>query len=745
MIDFKDYQSVVANLPAVQTVEHDNRQAARESDHFLNKSNGQWEPDVFRKSNGKPRYQFDLCTPVVDQIVGPMEESDFSIVVRPSGGEASKEDAETYNGLIRNLENLSGARDIYNAAARQMVSTSIAGWRVVHDWVDGDSFDQDLLIKPINNFRDRVWYDPNAELPDMSDAKYCYVMQSMSKDAYDEEFPEGSGQSVGDDRQTDVYTFKKDEVVVGELVYREPTTQELVLMSNGAVYVDDEKFKSVADELSARGVTETRRRKRDTFKVFTRLFDGGGWLSEPQETVFSLLPVIPIYANFSISENKVIYWSAVEKLMDSQRVYNYAKSRQIEEGALAPRAKMWLTREQASADIDSLATLNTNTKPVQFWKFKEGEPPPFQIGGAQINPGLQQTAADAGADVQNISGVHPAQLGNNPGIQSGVALELQQNKGDVATLKYFNALQRGIQATARVLVDAIPKTYDAKRQVRLLGIDGTEEVVVLNDVVVDEQTGKPVSLNDLSKGQYDVTVDVGEAFHNRQQKTVKAITEIAAVDPTILQTGSDIMLRNISAPGMDLLADRKRMQMVDAGLIPPDQMTEEEVAAQQEAQDTQGQQPDALLIAAQAEVEKANAQRIKADADAQDKLRASQIKAEQILLEHERATTKQEVESGKLEIQIQKMQIDQLNKDKEFALKEAKLLQDQMKLNQDIESARVNDLNTSADTLGKIRDAMGNEVTIVGPHNTEAYIGQATDLQEQITGEPLTVSDESER
>ena len=64
-----------------------------------------------------------------------------------------------------------------------------------------------------------------------------------------------------------------------------------------------------------------------------------GWQDDkPKKTVFKdWLPIVPVLANFDVIDGKVIYYGAVEKLMDPQRVFNYTKSREVEEGALAPR------------------------------------------------------------------------------------------------------------------------------------------------------------------------------------------------------------------------------------------------------------------------------------------------------------------------------------------------------------------------------------------------------------------------
>jgi hypothetical protein len=151
--------------------------------------------------------------------------------------------------------------------------------------------------------------------------------------------------------------------------------------------------------------------------VYSRLFDGGGWLTDEQKTVFSQVPVIPTYGNFKVIEEKTVYRGAVQKLMDPQRVMNYSLSREIEEGALAPRAKYWMTAAQSAGHEDKLKSLNTNSDPVQFYNPDPEAPgPPQQNGGAQINPGLR-TISEAMRNIMGqTAGMFAANMGDNPGL-----------------------------------------------------------------------------------------------------------------------------------------------------------------------------------------------------------------------------------------------------------------------------------------------------------------------------------------
>ena len=618
---FTDHKAVVESLEKIKEADHDMRERARENAAFVRHTAGQWESSWWEAAKDKPRYVFDLVNPIIDQIHGDIGKLDFDIRVSPAGGEATQDDAQLYDGIIRNIENISGARDIYNRATRRMLTSGFAAWRVAQEYVDDNTFDQDLLLKPIHNAIDRVWLGPHEEA-DGSDARYGFVLTGVDKTTYDEKYPDRAGKGLSQDRSQSTYYNRHDLIMVGELLYLKPEERELVLCNNGDVY-EAEKWEQVADEMAAMGVQEERRRKRNVDVCFSRLFDAEGWITEPRETVFqNWIPLIPLYADFDIDEDKVTYRSPVDMLMDPQRVFNYSLSREIEEGALAPRAKYWMTSEQAAGHEEELAEMNTSASPIQLYNADPEAPgAPQQSGGAQINPGLRNISEAMRGIIGQSAGMFAANMGDNPGLQSGKAIDALQEKGENGNNKYTEARETAQRHTARILVNAIPRVYEHGRQVRLLKEDGSSEMKVLGQPVLDQQTGEVVYLHDLTQGTYDVTCSSGPSFKNRQNETVSVLSELAVADPTIIQQAGDILTGNITAPGMDTVAKRRRLQMFQQGMIHPDEYTDEE-KQMAEAQAQQPPQPDPNMVLAQAEFEKAAADH----KDAQNKTMEIQAK-----------------------------------------------------------------------------------------------------------------------
>jgi hypothetical protein len=687
-------------LGEAQDTDFDNREMVREADLFLNKRDGQWEPQIISKFKNKPRYTLDECNPIVDDIMGEMEESEFSIKVIPFGGEASMKLALAYEGILRGIEVMSNASDIYMHAARLMVGCGMNAWRVVTDYRDDNSWQQDLLIQSIPNAVDSVWFDPGATKRTMEDSDECWVLSSLTKYDYDREFPDGSGESVGYNARYQSYSYRKpSEVIIGEYLYRKEKEREIARMSDGSVYVIDDKFHSMRPNFVANKVSVEATRKRKYHVVYQKLFDGRDWLTDEAKTVFQWIPVIPTFGNFTISENKVIYWGIVEKLMDPQRIINYAESRKIEEGALAPRGKYWMTKDQAmSPDVElSLRTLNTNADPVQFYDWAEGQPAPVFQGSPQSNPGLVETSASAQNYIQRTSGTFDEARGTAPSHRSGKAIGLLQTKSDNPKRKWFKAMEIPIAHTNRIIMDAIPKIYDTRQEMVMIGEDySTVDSITIHDRIMNLSTGQFEEINDLSKGVYTAKVSSGPAFHSRQQETVNTIHELGSVDPTLVHLGGDVLLSNVSAPGIDKLAERKRLQLVKEGLIPEKQLTDEE----KKMLAAQPKQPDAMMVAAQAEMEKAKAEQMKA-----------QLKATEAEIKATQQQAKIELESMKLSIKAQETNQQQT----------IEALQ-----------AVTNQIKTQAETLKIIGETLGAD-SIITPEILSAFRQQAIELRQSVT------------
>jgi hypothetical protein len=605
----KSSQSCLMAFQKAQESEHDLREQAREADSFVLDKDGQWQDSVVQAMGNRPRFTLDKVSGLLEDMMAEVEGMDFGIRVRPAGGGASKDTAEVFAGIIRHIEDQSNASNIYRNSIRRIMRRGVTFIRLKTDWADSDSFEQDIRIKDISNSIDRCWLGFHEEA-DGSDAAEGWVVHALTPDEFEERYGRKC-QSIGidDDNASQYREYKPELALYLEYLYKKPYKKTVAQLSDGRTIEVTKETQSILDELSVNGVTVQRQKTVNSFKVYSRFLDASDWLDKEMETVWCSIPIIPVYGSFEISENKLIYAGVVRRLMDPQRIYNYSKSREIEEGALAPRKKLVMSFNQAKNPVTQrqLQNMNTSADPVLFVTPDQEAPPPFETSGPQINPNLANTAQGANADMVEISGVYSAQQGQNPRYQSGDAIELMIGKGDAKTTRWLNCMAIAMRRIAMMLIKAIPKVYDTQRQLRIMNLDGTEQEVTINEEVFDQQTGRMVVLNDMSQGKYDVTVSLDKAYKTQRQEAADRLAQMAAIDPSLITEAADLLYGALDVPGADEIRERKRLQLLKAGAIPDSQMTDEEkeevdkiLKSQQQQQDQQQQEMAPVSQAMQA-------------------------------------------------------------------------------------------------------------------------------------------------
>ena len=708
MVNFEDHGKVLQMLSKAQDADADMRDQVRETNAFLTARDGQWEagylPDI-----KMPKYTLDKCNPIVDSIASQIEEQEFAVKVKPADGQASKDTAVIYDGLIRNIQNISNAVAVFNGVSRRSIATGLSGCRVVQEYASPDSFDQDLMIKPLSDFENRVWFGP-YELSDASDAMYCWVFEAMSPDDYEAQYPEGSKQGLTQDFWEDIWFDKPDVIMVAEFIYKTYKTVELVKMSDGEVYEDDEDFKRVVEELRETGVIEVNRKTKKICEIKTRMMDGKDWLTPEQDTVFRDLPVIQCAANFQITQNKPVYWGAIDKLLDQQRLYNYSFSKQVAETALAPTETIVMTNEQAVGN--DYSRINSNPRPVTTYTHVDGQPAPYKMPPPSVNPALEVIKQSTSNDINASAGQFNANMGNNAGLQSGAAIGLQIDKGDSSNLKYVQDREAFVGRVGQILVNAIPYTYDAERQIRIVGEDGTEDMETINTSIFDNETQQVVELNNMAAGTYDVVCNAQKTFKNRQDTMNNTILQLAAVKPEILDFAADIIFKNADGAGLDAISERYRAQMLPQGIIPQEQWTDEELAQAQAAQQAAAQQPqeptiDEQLAQSQLMMGRAELQKVKvqtANLQQEGKIAAVKLNQAQQTLD-----MKGDEQAFRQQLDINRQLSERLQSQQET-------------------------INTMAETMDKLKGVLGVD-GVIGPNTTEALANQAlsvTQAQEAV-------------
>lgn len=565
----------VKRFARAEDKERSQRSLALEDIKFAQTEDGQWEDNAKETRANRPRFTINRVAGAIDQLIGDQRQNRTDIKVRPISGGATEETAKVMSGLIRNIESTSKASNAYDTAFDEVVNGGFGGWRVITEYSDDDIFSQDIKIKPINTATTSLWFDDSAKDYDKRDAQWAFMTVDMPKEEHKEKYKDSPVVDWSQDqlRKSGCLDWVSDNSVrVAEYWVKEPVTKELALLSDGRV-IDMGEEKAVIDDLAKQGITVEKKRKVKSHKVMMYLMDGAGVIGKAQEWAGKYIPLIPMYGRQSHIEGKTYTRGLVRFAKDANRIYNYATSAAVETTALTPKDPIWITAKQAEGHVPQLENFNTKNTPFLLYNADPQAPGAPQRGGAPaVNAPLLQQIQQAGMDLYHVTGMQPPSIGANPELKSGKAIQSQERLGDRGSYVFTDNLTKSIEYTGEILIDLIPRIYDTKRQVRIMQQDGESENVEINTVnqeVINEETGKPTLVNDLSVGKYDVETETGPAFATQRQESAQQIIQLMTQSPEFAALAMDLVAKDLPILESKELTKRVRKQMISNGTIEP--------------------------------------------------------------------------------------------------------------------------------------------------------------------------------
>jgi hypothetical protein len=543
----------------------------------------QWDAHLTRKRRNRPCYEFNRLRQLIRRVTGQQLQNKPDIKVRPSK-DGTSEVAEVLNGLIRNIEVDSHAETAYDTAFNWACGGGYGVLRVVAEYESEDSFDQVLKIKTVYDPMTVRW-DPGCKELDNRDARYCFVYDVISKEEFKTRWPDAEMADIDVDPgissiQRDWYY--EDTVRIAEYWYKKPATKTIYQLSDGTV-VDAEEFDPIADEAANPPVdpqtgqpefpplTIKSQRDVDYDEVWSVLVSGMGQLEKPSQWGGSRIPIVPQWGDIITIDGKRIFSGMTRFSRDSQTIHNFEMSAMVEVIAKMPNSALMATPKMIEGLKSYYERLGYDDPPVLLYNPDDQAPGlrPERQPLSGLPPGMAQLAAMASDEMKATAGVYDASIGAQSNETSGRAILARNAQGDTANFVYIDNQMKAMKSIGEILVDAIPHYYDATRQIRILGADMQEKVVDVNRPMIDQQTGEEFIINDLSRGNYDVTVTVGKSFDTQRLEVADAAQALASSPGPVGALAQYLLIKNLDVPGMDEFTDAVRTILVKQGLLPP--------------------------------------------------------------------------------------------------------------------------------------------------------------------------------
>ena len=536
----------------------------------------QWPADVLatrgavqgQTINARPCLTINKLPQHVRQVTNDQRQNRPGAKVIPVDDNADVEVADIFNGMIRHIEYISDADVAYDTACENQVSYGEGYLRLLTEYCEDNTFDQDIKIGRVRNSFS-VYMDPTIQDPTGADAKWCFVTEDVTKAEFERMYPDASPittlQSLGVGDQSISNWLNEDTIRIADYYYIDYDRTTLNLYPGNAT-----AFEGTPEDKQLRAIYGKPKKSRESDRARVKYCKINGYeILEEREWAGKYIPVIRIVGNEFEVDGRLYVSGLVRNAKDAQRMYNYWVSQEAEMLALAPKAPFIGYGGQFEGYENQWKTANT-----QNWPYLEVNPDVTDGQGGMLplpqraqppmaSSGLLQAKAGASEDIKSTTGQYNASLGMGSNERSGKAILARQREGDVGTYHYGDNLARGVRHVARQLVDLIPKIYDTQRIARIIGEDGETKMVKINpeqeqpvNKIVDERGIVMEKIYNPGVGKYDVVAITGPGYATKRQEALEAMAQLLQGNPQLWAVAGDLFVKNMDWPGAQEMSKR---------------------------------------------------------------------------------------------------------------------------------------------------------------------------------------------
>ena len=622
------HQEALIDFDNIQAAMRDERLQCLQDRRFYSIAGAQWEGPLAEQFENKPKFEVNKVHLSVMRIINEYRNNRITVDFISKEGDEDDRLADACDGLYRADEEDSVADEAYDNAFEEAVGGGFGAWRLRNEYeneYDDEDDRQRIRIEPIYDADSTVFFDLNAKRQDKSDARSCYVLTAMTRDAYKEQWNDDPTSWPKDISERFFDWATPDMIYVAE-VYKVEERSEIVRVFQ-TIDGEEERYsqkefeddETLEETLAAVGSVEVRQKRVKRRKVRKYLMSGGGILEDHGYIAGTEIPVVPVYGKRWFVDNVERCMGHVRLAKDPQRLKNMQLSKLGEISALTPIEKPIFLPEQVAGHEMMWAEDNLKNypyllvNPVQDANGNEMASGPIgYTKPPQIPAAMAALLQITEQDMQDILGRQEAGEEMVSNI-SGKAVELIQSRLDMQSFIYMSNMAKAVKRSGEIWLSmARDVLVEPGRKMKAVGQQGELSTIEIGRPVLNEETGEVEYENDISRAKFDVSVDVGPSSSSKRQATVRALVGMITIsqDPETRMVLTAMAMMNMEGEGIWEVRDFFRKRLVQMGVIKP---TEDEAAEMMMA--LQNQQPDPQSLYLQAEAAKAQAQAVKAQAD----------------------------------------------------------------------------------------------------------------------------------
>jgi hypothetical protein len=542
------------------TADSQNRAEALDDLTFLKGDQWPAKQKRQREMDGRPCLTINKLPTFLHQVTNDQRQNKAAIKVSPVGLKSNPKTAEIIQGMIRHIEYDSAADVAYDTALNSAAAIGFGYFRIVPEYEKDDSFNQVLRVKRIRNSF-TVSLDPAGVEPDGSDIQFGIVTEKMTHDEFKARHPRAEITTQGFDFRT-----------VGGGVYQDWIWDNMVRVAEYYKFeYEPAMLYQLADGTTTFDLPQGVVPKAKRMSVKKKLM----WYKisplevlEKTQIMCDWIPIFPVYGEEIDIDGEIYRCGLIRNAKDPAMMYNFWMTSATEEVSLRPKTPFIGAIGQFEGQEKRWAQANTRSFPYLEYNAVtvEGQlaPPPSRQPMADVPVGVLTMAQHANDNIKATTGLFDSSMGAAGNATSGKQELAQQKQGNVANYHFTDNFFRTLRHAGKCMLNMIPHYYDTERVIQIMNEDGTQSSAVVNSL----DTEAAIVINDLTIGDYAVTISVGPSYATMRAEAADAMVQFGQSWPKLMDIAGDQVVKAMNWPGADDIAKRI------ARTIPPEIMND---------------------------------------------------------------------------------------------------------------------------------------------------------------------------
>ena len=608
---------------------------AQEDMRFVDVDGGQWEGDYGNRfGSDRTRLELDMVSDAVESFLSDWNENRMGVEFKPFGSKTTKDDSRLINGIyMADFEDNDGKLAVDNAVDESS-KCGIGHVKVATQFEDNEDPENDfqrVTFEPVYESYMTIVWDRASKWINKKDARRCVELIPFIEEDFEDKYPGKDPVSAytpetANWMSSNWFVNTPSRIFVAARYDVEEKREKVFVYSNlqtSEIEVYSQKDHDDVKEELKKSEFHTLLRERDIVKaeVTKVVFSGKEVLEEKRRIIGKHIPFVPFYGYRSYVDGVEHYRGIVRKMKDAGRLWNTFVSQIAENAASNGQKTPIFSTSQIVGKKMKEMWADRNNQPVLYC-----DPLVDPVTGSIVSPGpvgshdpglLDGNTKELMGIVQQFfegktNGSTQDQV--NPQT-SGVAVGRIVKRQDRKTQNIMDNTLNALKQLGEVYQGVGAEVYDSERIVRTLGVDGTDGEEQLFKTVLDEETGRLVTANNLRGKKFKAIASTGPQYETQREQTVDNFLRIIEllgkveagnkyITPALL-----IVLQNMKGTGLESFSKFIRRDAVLMGMSEPE--SDEEKAMLQAAQQPK-EDENKKLIEALAQKETSEAKSLEA-------------------------------------------------------------------------------------------------------------------------------------